>query len=356
MVQAWDAVNSNPAQNAAAKRRRGEHQSDERAVAHGGITLTAQAMPGSRSKAFNQADSTHIPGPPQPPVSLKKVSMGEARAIPSRPPVALVARAGVAWTEWLRWLVVIGAALGALAVARALSPSLHVDPRAAFLSGFAAVALSAVLTALASPQIQPRALIGVAIPAALLCALAFRPTTPDLTGALVVTAALLAGATLVGGAVGWAMEHPGQLVFVAVVSSAADAASVFHPSGPSAVMVQSQAALSLVALPWPMLGTEAIEPLLGAGDVVFTALYLASARRHGLPVRRTVGALLAGYVLTAGVVLVLEIPLPALPFLGLAVVLAHPEARRPRAGDMRRGALLSAAVVVAVAVLIYSGR
>ena len=256
----------------------------------------------------------------------------------------------------MRWLLVIASALGALALARSLSPSIHVDPRVAFLSGFAAVALSAVLTALTCPPIQPRALIGVAIPALALCALAFRPAEPDLTGALVVTAALLAGATLVGAAVGWAIEHPGQLLFVAIVSSAADAGSVFHPSGPSAVMAQSQAALSLVALPWPMLGTAAIEPLLGAGDVVFTALYLASARRHGLSVGRTVAALLVGYGLTAGVVLLFQVAVPALPLLGLTIVVAHRQARQPRADDRRRGLVLSIAVVVGVALLIWSGR
>jgi hypothetical protein len=197
--------------------------------------------------------------------------------------------------------------------------------------------------------------VGLTLPAAALIALAFRPAA-DLTGALIVTAALLAGGTMIGSAVGRAIEHPGQLVFVAVVSAAADAGSVFHPSGPSAVMAQSQAALSLVALPWPMLGTLAIEPLLGAGDVVFTALYLSSARQHGLSWRRTMGALLLAYAATATVVVVLEAALPALPFLGLAVVLAHPEARRPRATDLRRGVLLSVAAVVVVMVLLALGR
>jgi hypothetical protein len=242
-----------------------------------------------------------------------------------------------------------------LALARSLSPSLDVEPRIAFLSGFAAVALSAVLTAAACPPIQPRALFGLTVPAAALFVLAFRPV-PDLTGALLVTAALLAGATIVGGAVGRAIEHPGQLVFVAVVSAAADAGSVFHPSGPSAVMAKSQVALSLAALPWPMLGTPAIEPLLGAGDVVFTALYLASARRHGLPWRRTMVALLLAYAATAAVVLVLEIAVPALPLLGLAVVLAHPEARHPRSTDLRRGVLLSLAAVAGVTALLWLRR
>ena len=102
--------------------------------------------------------------------------MGEARAIPSRPPIALARAGGHAWAPWLRWLLAIASALGALALARAWSPSIQVDPRLGFLSGFTAVALSAVLTAAACPQIQPRALIGVAIPAVALL-------TPDPNGA-----------------------------------------------------------------------------------------------------------------------------------------------------------------------------
>jgi hypothetical protein len=105
-----------------------------------------------------------------------------------------------------------------------------------------------------------------------------------------------------------------------------------------------------------MLGTPAIEPLLGAGDVVFTALYLASSRRHGLPWRRTMIALLLAYAVTAAVVLVLETAVPALPLLGLAVVLAHPEARRPRIADRQRGMALSIAAVLGVAALLVFGR
>lgn len=280
--------------------------------------------------------------------------MGEASALPSsRPPPPLVQPAPEsvrAWQSWLRWLVVIGGAEAALAVARSLAPSVDVDPRIAFLIGFSAVSGSAVATAAAVPAASKR-VAGLGLLAAAALVVLGAPL-PDLTGALIVTAALLGGATLLGAAVGRAIEHPGQLVFVAVVSAAADAASVFHPSGPSAAMAHSQVALSLVALPWPMLGTPAIEPMLGAGDVVFTALYLASARRHGLSLARTVVALLVAYLATAVTVLMLERAVPALPILGLAFVLVHPAARRPRPADAWRGIAVSAAAVLVVTVLL----
>ena len=106
------------------------------------------------------------------------------------------------------------------------------------------------------------------------------------------------------------------LVFVAIVSAAADIASVFHPSGPSSAIAQSKAALSLLALPWPMLGSSNMEPFLGVGDVVFTALYVASTRRHALPVWRTLLGLTLGYALTMVTVVALEVDRASVAVLG----------------------------------------
>lgn len=81
------------------------------------------------------------------------------------------------------------------------------------------------------------------------------------------------------------------------------------------------------------------------GDITFAALYLAAARRHGLPVSRTLVALALGLAATLATVLLTGIGVPALPFLGLAVVLAHPEARRIPHPD-RPKALVGIAIVV----------
>jgi hypothetical protein len=140
-------------------------------------------------------------------------------------------------------------------------------------------------------------------------------------------------------------------LFVAIVSSAADVFSVFHSAGPTQAIVESEAVLGVMALPWPMLGTPYIEPFLGAGDAVFTALYVAAARRHALPLARTLGALALAYLATMGAVLWLVTTVPALPFLGLAMVLAHPRARRPAKADLARGVWISVLIVATVAFL-----
>jgi hypothetical protein len=242
------------------------------------------------------------------------------------------------------------AAAGVLALAYAPAPSVAVEPVTAFVIGFCAVVASALATSAVCPPFSRRALLGM-IPLALLASLA-QSGRADLSTALAVTLVLLLAGTCMGSVIGSAIEHPGHLIFVAIVSAAADVASVFHPSGPSAVIVQSKQALSLLALPWPMLGTDQIEPFLGVGDVVFTALYVAATRRHALGLRRTLLGLTLGYLVTMVSVVTFAATLPALPFLGLGVVLAQPRARRPPAGDRVRGFGVAALVVCAVTVLL----
>jgi hypothetical protein len=68
---------------------------------------------------------------------------------------------------------------------------------------------------------------------------------------------------------------------------------------------------------------------------VFAALYVAAARRHGLGTVRMLAALAAGFAGTLGAVVLLARPVPALPFLGLAVVVAMPRARAIPAAERR---------------------
>lgn len=202
---------------------------------------------------------------------------------------------------------------------------------------FACVSAEVLLSSAAAPALPPRALVFLALPVTALLALAFLgASVPPLVAASIVTVALLAAGTLVGTVVGRAIEHAGHLIVVAAVSSLVDAFSVLHPQGPTAQIVRVETALSLLVLPWPILGTDDVQPLLGVGDVAFAAIYVAVSRRHELPVGRTVLALACGLAVTLGVVALTGRPTPALPFLGAAVVIAHPEARAlPRADRVK---------------------
>jgi hypothetical protein len=277
---------------------------------------------------------------------------GEAsEAGTKQPGSAGVAAEHTTWRGWLRWLTAIGWAVILLVVAARSASRVDVPALLAYAIGFTVVATSVLASAWRCPPAKPAALVCALLAAAALFLFGSHPLA-ELDMAVAVTACLLVAGTLVGAVVGRALEHPGHLVFVAIVSSAADAFSVFHPSGPSAAIVKSEAALSLLALPWPMLGTHAIEPFLGVGDVVFAALYVAAARRHALPLRATLLALTLGFAVTMVAVVALEAAVPALPFLGLAMVIAHRQARRPPERDRIRGYAMAAAVVAGVAVLL----
>jgi hypothetical protein len=291
--------------------------------------LSADQEPGtSTSSRFEGRPATPVPPPEGP------------RPAPSQ------GRAGL----WRPLLAIAGAEL-ALGLAHSFSSSFPFDPRFAYGIGFLAVSGSAVATASACPRL-PRQALGFAVLPGVALWVAHTGAGGPLVSAMLVTASLLLAGTLVGAVVGGAVEHPGQLLFVAIISSAADLASVVHPSGPSAAIARSPAALALFALPWPMLGSSALEPFLGVGDIVFTALYAVASRRHGLSMARTALALGLGYAAVMLLVLTLELAIPALPLLGLAIAVAHPQARRPAAADRARGFTLSALVVAAVIALL----
>lgn len=91
------------------------------------------------------------------------------------------------------------------------------------------------------------------------------------------------------------------------------------------------------------------EPAIGFGDVVFVALYLAAAARFKLPRGRTLAALSLGLLSAGGVAIGLRASIPALPLLGAAVVLMHPETWRvPREDRPMAGFALLALVASVV--------
>jgi hypothetical protein len=236
------------------------------------------------------------------------------------------------------WAGSLALAAGAFVLARFLAPLVNVAPVAAFAVGFGCVTLAALAAGFEAPA-QSRALSLAAslAPALVLLLIVFVTRPSTWLAALCVFVTLLAAGSTLGGFVGGHIQHPGHLLFVAIASSLADVFSVTQPEGLSAAIVQSEAALSVAALSFPMLGTRQIEPLLGVGDVVFTALYLAAARRHGLPLLRSVLSLAFAFFVTMLAVIVFRAPVPALPFLGAAMLITQPRVWQVPERDRWRG-------------------
>ncbi|MCA9604633.1 MAG: hypothetical protein KC619_03500 [Myxococcales bacterium] len=256
-----------------------------------------------------------------------------------------------------RWLLAAAGAAGVLclfALVAPLAPS--VSPYVAGTLAFACVAAEVLTVAALTPPLKAKSLLGLVVPFGLLIGVALLGTAlPGLAAAATVTAALLVFGTLTGGVVGRAIEEPGHLLVVAVISALVDVFSVLHPSGPTAQIIQIEAAVNVLILPWPILGTGRIEPVLGLGDIAFGGIYAVASRRHGLSMKKTLIALAVGLAATLAVVMATGAGTPALPFLGAAFVIAHPEARRLAPKDRKR-ALVGGIVLLAVFGLLFALR
>lgn len=242
----------------------------------------------------------------------------------------------------LAGLVVAGATL--------LSPRLPLVPLPAYVMGFLLVGLLALLCADAT---RGRARLPWFLAAAAVLVAQSRLQLPAAWAAPAVTACLLWVTTGVGHAMGPRIEHAGHILFVAWISTVADVFSVFHHAGVTHAVAESKVALSVVALPFPMLGTADVVPFLGGGDVIFMALYLSVTRRHGLSVRRTWIGLGLGLLLTLVALLMFGRVVPALPFLGLGVLCLQPTMRRPPAPQRLAATAIATALSLSAAALLW---
>lgn len=208
--------------------------------------------------------------------------------------------------------------------------SLELDgPLGLVVFGLSFAALGAILLACAEALgvvDRPRWVAAAVSVAGLVLAHALR-VAPSPLAAAAIDGALLTAGLVIGTALGARVLAAGHLVVVAYVSSLADVASVFVEGAPTSTIVASAPLLQVFALSFPVPGTPEPSPMLGVGDVVFVGLYFAVTRKFGLSVWRTLVALALGLASVFVLLLLLERAIPALPLLGLAMVIAHPEAR-----------------------------
>jgi hypothetical protein len=119
--------------------------------------------------------------------------------------------------------------------------------------------------------------------------------------------------------------------------------------------VQSERALSLLAISFPVAGARAVSPVLGLGDLLFVALVLGVAAAHAMSIARVSLASLAGVAAAGALSLTFEAPVPALVTIGAAILLFVPEARRVPREDRRTSVVaIVIAVTVAAALMLQS--
>lgn len=189
-----------------------------------------------------------------------------------------------------------------------------------------------------------RSALGAASLAVVVCAFALKFEHPAL--GILVDVALVGLAHAAGATIGRRVQAAGHLLPAAVVAGCADLVSVLHPSGPTHAVVESSRAMNALAFSFPVPGVFAMAPALGVGDLLFVALALGVAHTHGLSPRRLAALALSGALVSGGVAMALERPVPALPAIGALLVLGEPAARRLEGRD-RRTATVAIVLVVA---------
>ncbi|MET0795187.1 MAG: hypothetical protein ABW061_26955 [Polyangiaceae bacterium] len=243
----------------------------------------------------------------------------------------------------------------AVALAEYLLPPVHVDPFLADVIAFAGATAFPILgLALATmAELSVGGALALAGPAALaLIALAFRQPSPGAT-LLIVDSALVTLAWALGASLGRRVQHAAHLFPACVVAACADLVSVLSPEGPSHAIAASDRALSVLAVGFPVPGSQALAPALGVGDLLFMALVFAVARAHALPYARTVLLCLAGTALAGAAAAYLAVAVPALVLIAAAVVLGLPSIRQLQRADRtaaRVAMLLASSVALATLV------
>ena len=245
----------------------------------------------------------------------------------------------------------LGLLLPALVTGAALfvAPRLHVAPSAGLILASATAVLPAIaalrVACMVSPKATLPALVGVLSAVVLAALYAHGLTAPWLLP--VQNLALVCVGHAVGNAIGKRIEHPGHVLPAMVVAAAADIASVLHPSGPSHAIAASDRALGALALATPVPGDAGITFVLGAGDLVFAALLLAVAVRHGVSPSRVALLVLVGIGAALACASVVGVAVPALVPIGLITVAFVPPFRRLAPRD-RATAIVAIVLVLCV--------
>lgn len=243
-------------------------------------------------------------------------------------------------------------ALGALlALALWLAPHIALGEAATELASFFGAIASSIGALWAMARGSDVRLRRITTLAAILAMLACAVLKPQVAwAAIIVDLALVSLAHVLGSAIGGRVQHAGHLLPATVVAACADVISISHPQGPTHAIVESEQAMSLLAFAFPVPGHLAMAPALGAGDLVFTALWLAAAVKHRLSTSRVALGALLGALISGLVSAALQTSVPALPAIGALLLLLTPAARRLEGRDKQISVY---AIVIAVALAIF---
>jgi hypothetical protein len=216
-------------------------------------------------------------------------------------------------------------------------PQVQIGESLANASAFAGATLFPIIgLSLAAVAEVPLAFaLGVAAVAAasLLTRVVLQPS--PIATVLLVDSALVCLSWALGCSLGRRVQHAAHLFPACVVAASADLVSLLSPEGPSHAIAESERALSVLAVWFPVPGSSALSPALGVGDLLFMALAFGVARAHGLPYLRCVAACAAGTALAGVAAAWSGLAVPALLPIAAALVFALPKIRQLRRSDRK---------------------
>lgn len=120
----------------------------------------------------------------------------------------------------------------------------------------------------------------------------------------------------IGKIVALGVNQRSYLAPLTLVASVTDLWSVW--GGPTHVIVQQTVYQNYFLITYPLLGTNAILPTLGLGDITFLALYFALIPQYKLKPRATSWAIIFAFFITFLLSLLAGKGLPAIPFISAA--------------------------------------
>jgi hypothetical protein len=257
------------------------------------------------------------------------------------------------WTRAALGLALTPVVVG---VAALVLPRVHLGEPGADLVVFVGAASTALAgLAIAAAAFPPAVWrVGAAVTAAVTLGVFAFTGVASIAAAVLVDAALVTGAWSIGTSIGRRIEHPGHLLPACVVVACADAASMVSRFGPTHAVAESERALSVVAIAFPVPGTSSMAPALGVGDLVFIAIVFGAASAHGLSLRRAALLCWVGTLGAGAASAFFESPVPALVPVAVLVVLGLPEARNVRPRERRVASVAMVIAVSAAAAVIVS--
>lgn len=224
-----------------------------------------------------------------------------------------------AWGPAAPW-VGVAAWAGAVGLLLALART-SLDALPGFVLAFAATGAVVVAAAAGRALRPPRPSVAVAAVGlgALASYAAATWVRPEALAALVAGLGLLLAGTWAGVTLGGRVGHARYIWPLVIVAAGADLWSVLAPEGITRQIVEGHApvALNMLVLAVPVPGVG-VKPLLGVGDVTFVGFLVGAVRALGLPMARLCLGFAVGFGLCLLGLLTLGLPLPALPFLGVA--------------------------------------